>query len=229
MSLSVFGSSIGKKFIVGATGIILLGFVIMHMAGNLLVYLGQDWLNDYAKHIHDLSAVLWLFRAVLLTSFITHIAVSLNLAIHNRRARPEPYFNKKTIEASYASRSMVWTGLILLVFVVYHLLHFTFGVTHPAFFHLVDGKGRMDVYTMVVRSFREPWVCGGYVAAMLVLYLHLSHGASSFAQSLGLTSSATLQKIRVTGHIVAAVLFLGNASIPAAAFLGILKLPGMGG
>ncbi len=228
MSLSLFRSSIGKKFIVGVTGLMLLAFVLFHMAGNLLVFLGQDWLNDYAKHLHDLSGILWLFRAILLSAFIVHIVVSLNLAAQNRRARPEPYVLKKTVEASYASRHMVWTGVVLLAFVVYHLLHFTFGVTHPSLFHLVDGKGRIDVYTLVVSSYRDPWVSAGYIAAMLALYVHLGHGASSFLQSLGLTSEDTLQKIRVAGHGLAILLFIGNASIPAAAYFGMLRLPAGG-
>ena len=205
------------------TGVFLFGFVVAHMLGNLQIFLGSEALNDYAEHLQNLPTLLWPARIFLLGTLLFHVVVSISLALENRRARPVPYAREATVQASYASRTMVMSGFIILAFLIYHLLNFTFGVTHPQFFSLVDESGRRDVYSMVVMSFREPVVSGVYVAAMALLCLHLSHGLSSLFQSLGLADERSLPALKRAGVALALVVFVGNSSIPVAALLGILK------
>ena len=220
MCFDLFKSSIGKKMIVAVTGFILLGFVIAHLLGNLQIFLGAEWLNDYAQHLADLPLLLWPARVFLLLTLIVHIATSLVLAIENKKARPTPYVFKATVQASAASRTMVISGLLIFLFIVYHLLHFTFGVTNPELFHQLDSKGRHDVYSMVILSYQNYWISIVYILAMIVLYLHLSHGAPNFMQSLGLTNEKTLGRIGVIGNTVAWFLLIGNCSIPIAIMAG---------
>lgn len=213
---------------VAVTGLILFVFVVAHMAGNLQVFLGQDALNDYARHLHELPLLLWPARIFLFVSFIIHVALSLVLANENRKARPVPYVHRGTVGASYASVTMVVTGLVILFFVIYHLLHFTFGVTNPQFFHLVDSKGRVDVYSMVVLSYRNQLISWAYVLAMAFLCLHLSHGLASFPQSLGVDLNKHERCVKNLSKGLALALFIGNSSIPMAVLLNVVKLPGGG-
>jgi succinate dehydrogenase / fumarate reductase cytochrome b subunit len=125
-------SSIGSKVIVAITGLLLVGFVLSHMAGNLLIFLGRDWLNEYAHHLKSLGPFLWVLRIGLLAVFVVHIAMSLQLNYTNSNARPQGYVYEETMQASWASRHMVWTGLVLLAFIAYHLAHFTLGVVDQA-------------------------------------------------------------------------------------------------
>lgn len=223
-----FKSSIGRKMGVAVTGLILFGFVVAHMLGNLQIFLGQEALNDYARHLHELPLLLWPARIFLLVSFVVHIALSLALAYENRKARPVPYAYTGTVQASYASITMVATGLVILLFVVYHLLHFTFGVTNPQFFHLVDSKGRIDVYSMMVLSYRRQFISWTYILAMAFLCLHLSHGLASFPQSLGIDLNKHERCMKNFATGLALAVFAGNSSIPLAVLLNFVKLPGGG-
>lgn len=223
MCLKFLKSSVGRKYFMAVTGVFLFGFVVAHMLGNLQIFLGPEALNEYAEHLQNLPALLWPARIFLLGVLTLHVSVSISLAIDNRRARSIPYACGATVQASYASRTMVMSGLIVLAFLVYHLLNFTFGVTHPQFFSLVDENGRRDVYSMVVLSFREPVVSGAYVAAMGLLCLHLSHGLSSLFQSLGLANEKIMPLLKRVGAAIAVLVFIGNCSIPAAAYFGVLK------
>ncbi len=218
-------SSIDKKVVMAVTGLMLLGFVIIHMLGNLQVFLGQDQLNAYAQHLEEMPFLLWPARAILLLALIAHMGTAIKLAIENKNARPVRYSHEDTVQASYASRTMVMSGLIIFAFIVFHLLHFTFDKIHPEFCGLLDSKGRDDVYSMVVLSFRDPLISGTYIFAMAVLCFHLSHGVSSLFQSLGLNDERFRKKIKWLGNIVALVIFLGNSSMPLAALLKILQLP----
>ena len=211
-----------------STGALLFGFVVVHMLGNLQIFLGQDVFNDYAKHLQELPMLLWPARAVLLILLITHIAVAINLACENRAARPDRYKYYGTIQASYASRTMVFSGIIVSLFIVYHLLHFTFGKVQPQFFEMTDAKGREDIYAMVVHSFRNVYVSASYIAAMAVLCWHLRHGLQSMFQSVGWSSEKTAPCFEKFAVATSLLIFLGNCSIPAAILLGLVKLPGGG-
>jgi succinate dehydrogenase / fumarate reductase cytochrome b subunit len=218
-------SSVGRKMIVAATGVILILFVIGHLLGNLQIFLGPEWINGYSVHLHNLGPFLWMIRGFLLLVVLVHIYYTVRLAIENRRARPERYQRRQTVKATLASRSMVMSGLILLVFIIYHLLHFTFRTTDPRFATLpMDPLGHYDVYSMMIYGFMNPLVSGFYILGMFLLTLHLSHGSSSFFQSLGLNNQKLTPRLALGGRIFAWGLFVGYTSIPAAVLLGWVKL-----
>src|SRR5690625_2894396 len=175
-------SSIGKKIIMAVTGLILLGFVIGHMLGNLQIFIGQEQINAYAATLHGMPVLLWLARIGLLIAFVVHIWVAVVLTLENMKARPRNYLRDGTIQATYASRTMRWSGVIILAFVIYHLMHFTVQVLDPEFTKLLDEAGRHDVYGMMIAGFSSFWVSGFYIVAMLLLALHLGHGVSSLFQ-----------------------------------------------
>ena len=219
-----YRSSIGKKMIVAITGVILILFVIGHLLGNLQIFLGPDWINSYAQHLRDLGPLLWLERIILLTAAVIHIVVTIQLAIDNRRARPEAYIDKQNVKASFASRHMVMSGVIVLAFIVYHLAHFTVRVTDPRFALLKpDPRGHDDVYSMMVYGFQNPLVSGFYVLGLFLLALHLSHGSSSFFQSLGLNNQKLNPRLALAGRIFAWLLFAGYTLIPVAVLLGLVQ------
>lgn len=222
--LTLHRSSIGKKFIVSATGLLLLGFVLAHMVGNLQIFLGPEALNDYAEKLRSVPELLWVARIVLLGAFVKHIVFALWLAAENRAARPIGYQKKNTRQASYASRIMVVTGILVLVHVIYHLAHFTWGVAHPEYYGFEDEFGRHDVYSMVVMSFMDPRIACTYIAAMAVLAFHLRQALSAFPQSLGILKPSTLGAFRKGGLVLAVAIFLGYSAIPAAAMLGFLQI-----
>ena len=217
-----YRSSLGKKYVMAITGFLLFLFVIVHMAGNLQVYLGQGPMNAYAELLKSRPGLLWTARAGLFVIAVLHIISALQLAAENRAARPEPYAEGKPI-ASLASRTILLSGLIVFAFIVYHLMHFTFGVTNPDFMDLHDASGRHDVFTMVVEAFRNPYVSAFYIISMGLLCLHLSHGVSSLFQSLGIRRKGTVAAFNSFAPIAAIVIFIGNCSIPIAILAGVVK------
>jgi succinate dehydrogenase / fumarate reductase cytochrome b subunit len=219
-----YHSSVGKKMIVAITGIILILFVIGHLLGNLQIFLGPDWINGYSQHLRDLGPLLWAIRIFLFAAVTIHIYGTIQLAIENRRARPEPYIEKEHVKATFASRHMVMSGLIVLAFIIYHLAHFTVRVTDPRFALLkADPLNHYDVYSMMVYGFQNYLVSGFYVLGLFLLALHLSHGSSSFFQSLGLNDRKLTPRLALGGRIFAWLLFAGYTSIPIAILLGLIK------
>jgi succinate dehydrogenase / fumarate reductase cytochrome b subunit len=219
-----YHSSVGKKMIVALTGVVLILFVIGHLLGNLQIFLGPDWINGYSQHLRDLGPLLWLIRIFLLVTVIVHVYVTIRLAIDNRRARPEPYIDKDYVKATFASRHMVMSGLIVLAFIIYHLAHFTVRVTDRRFGLLkVDPLGHYDVYSMMVYAFQSYLVSSFYVLGLFLLTLHLSHGSSSFFQSLGLNNKKLTPRLAIGGRIFAWLLFIGYTSIPVAVLFGLIK------
>jgi succinate dehydrogenase / fumarate reductase, cytochrome b subunit len=223
MCLDLLKTSVGKKAVVSVTGLLLMGFLIAHLLGNLQIFFGPQWLNDYSEHLMGLPLLLWPARALLLAALVLHMALSLQLAVQNRRARPVRYIKEGTVQVSIASRSMVLTGLAIFLFIVYHLMHFTWRTAHPEVAHLTDATGRHDVYSMVVLSFQNGSIASVYIAAMFVLCMHLRHGSYSFLQSLGWTPKGEQAKFRRYGEAFAWLVFLGYVSIPGAVLLGVLK------
>jgi succinate dehydrogenase cytochrome b subunit len=221
---SFYRSSVGKKMIVAVTGVILILFVVGHLLGNLQIFLGPDWINGYSQHLRDLGPLLWAVRFFLLATVIIHIYVTIRLAIENRRARPADYIDRHYIKADFASRHMVMSGLIVFAFIVYHLAHFTVRITDPRFALLKpDPLGHYDVYSMMVYGFQNYYVSAFYVLGLFLLALHLSHGSSSFFQSLGLNDKKLTPRLSLGGRIFAWVLFIGYTSIPVAILLGLIK------
>ncbi len=210
--------------IVAVTGVILILFVIGHLLGNLQIFLGPEWINAYSQHLRDLGPLLWLIRVFLLTTVILHIYFTILLAIENRRAHPEPYIDRHYVKASWASRHMVVSGLVVLAFIIFHLLHFTGRKFNPQFPLLkLDPLNRYDVYSMMVYGFQNVYVSSFYIVGLFLLTLHLTHGSSSFFQSLGLNNQRLTPRLAIGGRILAWLLFIGYTSIPIAVLLGFIK------
>ena len=214
---SFLRSSLGLKIVMALTGIVLFGFVVGHMIGNLQVYLGPEVFNHYAETLRELGhgMLLWVARAGLLVAVGLHIWSAWRLTLMNNAARPVGYREVERRESSYASRTMRWSGVILLLFIVYHLLHFTIGVhaVHP---HFVPG----DAYHNFVTGFQNPLVSFFYILAMLALGLHLYHGAWSFMQTLGLSHPRYDHLRYAFAALVTIVILAGNISFPVAVLTG---------
>lgn len=219
-------ASVGAKAVMAVTGLLLLLFVLAHMLGNLQVFLGPDALNGYAQKLQSLGGLLWVARIGLATILVLHVATAARLTRLNRQARPVGYAALSPQVTSYAARTMVLSGFVILAFVAFHLLHFTLGVTHPEHFGHHDAQGRHDVYRMVVLGFQQAPVALLYVAAQALLALHISHGASSLFQSLGVTHPALRCVKERAGPALALLIFVGNVSMPLACLLGWVTLPG---
>jgi succinate dehydrogenase / fumarate reductase, cytochrome b subunit len=219
-----YSSSLGKKYIMAVTGVLMVGFVIAHMIGNFTIFAGADGINAYAEHLRAIPPLLWVFRLAMVGALLLHIWMGVSLYLENKAARPVEYVRKQNERTSFSARTMIWTGLLLLVFILFHILHLTLRVTHPELGTLVDGLGRPDVYAMVVLSFQRFVLALFYIAAMVVLLLHLAHGIQSFFQSLGLTNDATLPVLEKGGRGVAIAVMVGFALIPAVVFFGLLTL-----
>jgi len=249
--IALFTSSLGKKYLMAITGALLSLFVLGHMAGNLQIFLDPYYINSYAYKLHNLPyGLLWIIRAGLLATVLIHIWVSIVLTVENRKARPDDYRSKSTAAASYASRTMRISGVILFLFIVFHIAHFTTrhvpgqefneaivdakGVEHPLHLTLTtpEGKEVVDQYgepkevhnthAMMIAGFTYWWVSAIYIVAMFLLANHLRHGISSMFQSLGLRNSGTLPLLRNIAWVYALVVFLGYISIPLAISFGII-------
>lgn len=222
-----YQSSIGKKCIVALTGLVLIAYVLGHLAGNLQIFLNPARINNYAAFLHSLGPMLWAVRVFLLGCFALHILTTISLAVQNRAARPEKYATNARVQATVAARSMLLSGLIVLSFVIYHLLHLTARTTDARFKPIAEGgllRGEHDVHTMVILAFQHHVVTGFYLLGVFLLCLHLSHGFSSILQTLGLNTSKTSKPVEMGGRVLAWAIFSGYASIPVCVWLGILKL-----
>lgn len=215
-ALGFYEAPVGKKVIMAVTGVVLFGFVAGHMLGNLLIYLGPERLNGYAQLLRSSPGLLWGTRLGLLAAVALHVAASVQLALLKREARPVGYVRYQAVQASYASRTMMWSGPILLAFVVYHLLHFTFGTAHPSF-------NEWDVYRNVVSGFQVIPVSAAYIVAMLLLGLHLQHGLWSMFQSLGVSHPRYTPALKTLATAAAISIVAGNISIPIAVLSGLVK------
>ena len=221
--IAFYQSSIGKKYVVAVTALLLILYVLGHLAGNLQIYLGQDRINAYAKFLHDLGPILWVVRAILLAAFVIHIVATIQLAQENRLAKPQKYAVTDYQRSTMASRTMIVSGLIVLCFVIYHLLQFTLQVTDPEFREVHDSIGRHDVYRMLILGFRHPLVSLFYVIALFLLTTHLSHGFSSVVQTLGINNRKIANFVSTGGQTLAWVVFAGYISIPVTILLGFIR------
>jgi len=211
-------STNGKKVVMAVTGVILFAFVIGHMLGNLQVYEGPAKINAYGRFLKSIPELLWAVRITLLLSVGLHIWASIGLALRNNAARPAGYARKKNTVSTYASRTMYWSGPILFCFIVYHLLHFTVGVVHPGA-TFVEG----DVYRNMVSSFSVWYVSAWYILSMILLGLHIRHGAWSFVQSLGFNHPRHTPVIKKVAAAAALLIVLGFISIPISVLAGLVK------
>jgi succinate dehydrogenase / fumarate reductase cytochrome b subunit len=208
-------STIGKKIVMAVTGVIGIGFLISHVASNLTVFQGPDKINDYAAFLRSLGPALLAARIVLVVAVVLHIVAALQLAARRRAARPVGYAKMKPQVSRIWDRTMFAGGLVLLAFIVFHLMHLTWGTVHPQFVHL-------DPYGNIVRGFREPWVVAVYVVGVLALGMHLAHGAWSSVRTMGLNRPTPHPLRRPLALVLAALLWLGFTIIPIAAFVGLI-------
>ncbi len=224
-SLPLLSSSIGRKWIVAGTGILLVLFVIGHLLGNLTIFPGPDWINAYAEHLQSLGPFLWVIRLILLTIVGLHITCTILLWHENRIANPKKYAVENTLKTTIYARSMRLTGLVFIAFVIFHLAHLTWQGFNPETRTWVDAEGRHDVYRMLIAAFSNPFISAFYILSVGLLAMHLSHGIASLFQTLGLTSAKLRPLFERGGRIVAWIIFAGYASIPLAVLLGILRYP----
>lgn len=220
-----FTSSIGAKVLMAVTGLGLVIFIIGHLVGNLLIFGGPDATNGYARALHANQLFLWTARVGIIVLFLAHILGSLRTKLWDRESRPVRYAVDASRKASFASRTMLITGLLILAFLVYHLAHFTLGWTHPEEFAKADPlnpEAGLDVYRMIVLGFTRPGVSILYGIAMVFLGLHMSHGISSMFQHVGLWGERFARFIRAAGVAVAVAIAVLFVLIPAAILLGII-------
>jgi succinate dehydrogenase / fumarate reductase cytochrome b subunit len=246
-------SSVGGKYTVAITGLLLVGFVLAHLAGNLQILagignaaLGQDTLNSYAKFLKDKGPLLWAARAGLLAVFVLHLGLALWLNWQNRQARPVRYAYENTVQATWASRYMVWTGIVVGLFLLFHLAHYTLGTVkgatviaqsaghyeginfaakeqfHVNYAHLHDGKNRHDVYNMVIAGFSNPLIVSIYILAQVALFFHLRHGIASVFQTLGLSGRGSYQMLSTLAIVVAGLIAVGNIAMPLLVYTGVI-------
>ena len=220
--MTILNSSVGRKILMSVTGQLLIIFILIHLIGNSTIFFGPNGINAYAEHLHSLPPLVWGFRLVLLLVVGVHIIYGVQLTLENKAANPGAYAVKKNLKATFASENMIWTGLALLAFIVYHLLHFTARVT-PDIVIGLDSVNRPDVFNMIVTSFSNGLIALVYAAAMVMLFLHLSHGIQSFVQTMGWNNEKTLPAFGTGGKVVAAFLMVAYISIPAVILSGILK------
>jgi len=224
----IFDSSLGKKYIMALTGFGLFGFVVAHLIGNLQIFLGPETINRYGAFLQGLGELLWVARISLLAMVLLHIWAAIKISAENKAARPIAYQTYNPTTASYASRTMLMSGLIIFFFIIYHLLHFTVQIpginfTNEDFKTLHDAKDRHDVFAMMILGFRQPVVSIFYIIAIGLLSLHLSHGVGSMFQSLGWKKKSYAGLIDGFAKAISIFIFVGYISIPIAILLGFGK------
>ena len=219
-----YDAPIGKKAVMAVTGIVLVAYVIGHLLGNLQIYsANREQINGYAAFLHNPNnaVALWAVRAFLLLAVVLHITASVQLFFQNRAARPVRYVKKDDVPSSYAARTMIWSGPIVALFVIFHVLHLTVGAVVP----LRDVGGNPatpDVRYNVIAGFQNPVISGVYIFAMILLCMHLYHGMWSMFQSLGISHPRYTRKLKTGSAILAILIAIGNCSIPIAVMTGLL-------
>ncbi len=223
--LRFWNSSIGRKLIVALTGLALVGFLLGHMAGNLLLFQGREDINEYAEFLHHMihGWGIWIFRVGVLGAFVLHILATVSLVCENRAARDTRYACDATVQASGSSRIMIWSGLTVVAFVVFHIFHFTVRVD-PVLASMKDpgNPDRHDVYGMVIAGFQNPLVVLFYIVAISLLCSHLSHGIASVFQTLGLRTVKSRSAIQGLAWGITILLWIGFLSIPILISTGAL-------
>ena len=217
--MQLFTSTVGRKILMAISGFLMVLFVVVHMLGNSTIFFGG--LNAYAEHLHALPPLVWAFRLVMLTFLTVHVIYGIQLTVENSAANPQGYAVKRQIKANFSSENMIWTGVLIFLFIGYHILHFTLRVTPDV--ATFAGQVPGDVFGMVVASFSHAAIALIYVAAMVALFLHLKHGIQSFFQTMGWASDRSLPVIVKIGAVAAVIFLIGYSSIPVSILSGILS------
>ena len=220
--MRVFSDSIGRKVLMAVTGILMILFVIGHLLGNLTIFAGANGINAYAEKLHQLAPLVWGTRVVMAASVLIHLFLAVQVTVENAQAKPDKYAVARSLRATFASKTMIWTGVVIGAFVVYHLLQFTLRVT-PDIVQGTDALQRFDVFTMVVTSLEKAAIGGLYVFAMISLFFHLTHGIQSSFQTLGISNAFLLPRYGVAGKLLSTIFLVGFGSIPVVILFGLLK------
>ncbi len=217
-TLKLSENTIALKATMAVSGVVLLGFVVGHLAGNLNLYAGPEAMNGYAAALRRIPELLWGARLVLIAAFVAHVVASFQLHKRNRAARPVGYAHgRKDLTTSYAAKTMVWSGPIVLLYLIYHLAHLTFGIS-PGVTH-----DPANVYNNVVHGFQVWWISAVYIVANLALGIHLFHGAWSFMQSLGVSDPRITARRKAAAAVIAGVIVCGNLSFPLMVLAGVVE------
>ena len=220
--MRLFSDSIGRKVVMAVTGLLMVLFVVGHLLGNLSIFAGPDGINAYAIQLRALGPALWIFRIVMIVAVVLHVVLSIQITLENAAAKPQKYAVSRSLKATFAGKNMIWTGVLLGLFIGYHLLQFTFHVT-PADLALgEDAQGRFDVFTMVLSTLERPIFAGAYVLAMVVLFLHLSHGIQSTFQTLGWSNAKLLPEYGRWGKVLSGLFLIGYGAIPVLVVVGFV-------
>ncbi len=216
----MFRTTVMQKAIVAVTGLVMVLFLIAHLSGNLLVFAGPEVMNSYAVGLRDVAALLWTVRIVLLLSLVLHVYFTIRLRRLSYQARPIGYHQHNYQASTFASRTMLLSGLLIFSYVAFHLAHFTWGKIYPQYYaatYFLDGRGPVhDVYSMVVRSFQEWWLAALYIVAVTVVMVHLVHATQSALQTLGVYHKRYVLPLRKASFVLAIVLWAGYVAIPLA-------------
>jgi succinate dehydrogenase / fumarate reductase cytochrome b subunit len=215
-SVGFYGTSVGKKVVMAVTGLLMVFFVVVHMLGNLQMFGGPERMNAYARLLHSMPGLLWGFRGVLGLAALLHIVTALQLIARDLTSRPSRYARRSYVEATLSSRTMLYTGPLLLTYLIYHLLQLTLG-------NVLDGFVHLDAYGNVVRAFSLLPSAVVYIAAMVVLGLHIKHGIWSMFQTVGLNSPRYDRLIRGVALLVSLAVAAGFISVPASVLAGWLR------
>jgi succinate dehydrogenase / fumarate reductase, cytochrome b subunit len=219
--MRLLSDSIGRKAVMAVTGLLMVLFVVAHLLGNLSVFAGANALNTYAQKLHDLAPLVWVSRVVMLTAVLAHLFFSIQITLENEAANPTKYAVDRSLRATFASKSMIWTGLLLAVFIGYHLLHFTIRAL-PGMALGTDALNRFDVYAMVVDAFQKVSIAMVYLLGMVALFLHLSHGVQSLFQTLGLGNDKTLPAFGTGSKVLSTIFLIGYGAIPVLILIGLV-------
>jgi len=222
--MNALKSTVVRKLAMAITGLMLIGYLAIHMIGNLTIYMGEDGINNWGLGLHAMPALLWAARIVLLVGFFMHIANGIGLTLQNKAARPQKYAKKSDQRATLYSKTMILSGVGILAFVVYHVMHFTLHTFNPEFGSFEDAAGRHDIFKMVVTAFDKGSMVAVYVIAMIGVMAHLTHGFGSMLQTFGLTNKNTLPATEKSSTLFAWLLLIGFLSIPLSILLGWINL-----
>lgn len=220
--MNFFKSSIGKKILMAVTGLAMVGFIVAHLLGNLQIFISPDKFNTYAAFLKSLGEILWIARLGLIAMVVVHVTTAIALVKENNAAKPIGYRVASKYQATTASLYMFHSGMILLLFIAIHLLHFTLGVVQPQFANLFDSQGRHDVYSMVIYGFQSLPYAIFYIIAMLCLGLHLSHAISSMFQTIGISGPKITPLLKKASQALSIIIVTGYISIPLAVISGQL-------
>lgn len=223
---SYLKSTILSKVVMALTGAIIVGFVLGHMVGNLQVFIGREAFNTYAHFLQNLGELLWLIRLFLLFCLVLHIITSIKLTLYNATANPDKYKVKAYVKSTLSSRTMIYGGIFIVLFLVFHLGHFTIGLVDPEIYGHIENYGpngifeRHDAWGMVIAGFGKPLFSIIYVISMVFLALHLNHAIQSMLQTLGFSGPRFTPNMKKIGQAIAWLAFIGYSSIPIAIMLG---------